>query len=200
MKTIYINKLLPTFTEYVLAKEPKTFQEANDLAIALWRRGNPQGVTLKPKSIFTIQTYFNDNLNDLTQEGREECINTIRNKRNNAQNSRQNGGFSNSGYSNKEGKKQQSKQNKDKKNKDNSFTAIKCWFCTKPGHTQIKCRQRKAQNKPLPWRNKEVKSKYHNNKIIALTDLRDINEIKEWTQKIKAEAMLSEIPKNQDFQ
>ena len=35
---------------------------------------------------------------------------------------------------------------------------------------------------------------------MAQTDIRDIGEIKEWTQKIEAEAMLSEIMKSQDFQ
>ena len=33
----------------VLGKEPATFQDANNLAIALWRRKNPEGVSLKPK-------------------------------------------------------------------------------------------------------------------------------------------------------
>ena len=202
MKTIYINKLSPTFKEYVLAKEPKSFQEANDLAVALWRRRNPEGVSLKPKSIFAIESNFKDNIDDLTQEEREECINAIRNKRNNGQNFRQNGGFSDqfssNNYSNTDNK--QHKPKKDKKKKDSAYTTIKCWFCSKPGHTQIECRQRKAQNKPLTWRNREVKSKYHSNKIMALTDLGDIEEIKEWTQKIEAEAMLSEIPKSQDFQ
>ena len=137
-------------------------------------------------------------MNDLKQEEKEECINAIRNKRNNVQNFSQNSGFSN--YGNKQDNKQQSKSKKDKKNKDNSYTAIKCWFCSKPGHTQIECRQRKAEHKPLTWRNKEVKSRYHNGKIMALTDLGDIDEIKEWTQKIEEEAMLTELPKNQDFQ
>ena len=31
-------------------------------------------------------------------------------------------------------------QKKDKKKKDNNYTAIKCWFCNKTGHTQIECR------------------------------------------------------------
>ena len=28
----------------------------------------------------------------------------------------------------------------DKKKKENNYTAIKCWFCNKTGHTQIECR------------------------------------------------------------
>ena len=43
---------------------------------------------------------------------------------------------------------------------------------------------RKAQNKPLTWRKKEIKSKYHNNKIFALNNLDDLVEIKEYTEKI----------------
>ena len=52
MKTIFINKLAPAYKEYLLAKEPDTFQEANNLAEALWRRRFPEGVPFKPKSIF----------------------------------------------------------------------------------------------------------------------------------------------------
>ena len=55
-------------------------------------------------------------------------------------------------------------------------------------------------NKPLTWRKKEIKSKYHNNKIFSITDLDDIDEIKEYTQKIEEEARLMELPKTQDFQ
>ena len=54
IKTILINKLAPTYEEYMLAKEPATFQEAINLAVALWRRRYPEGVPLKPKSIFAV--------------------------------------------------------------------------------------------------------------------------------------------------
>ena len=68
----------------------------------------------------------------------------------------------------------------------------------KPGHTQIECFSRKNQGNPLTWRNKEIKSKFHNNKIFALIDLDNVEEMKEWTRKIEEEAKLSELPK--DFQ
>jgi hypothetical protein len=55
-------------------------------------------------------------------------------------------------------------------------------------------------NKPLTWRKKEIKSKYHSNKIFTITDLDDIDEIKEYTKKIEEEARLMELPKTQDFQ
>ena len=35
---------------------------------------------------------------------------------------------------------------------------------------------------------------------MALVDLKDVDEIREWTKKIEEEAMLSELPKNQDYQ
>ena len=95
MKTIYINKIAPTYKEYVLAKEPATFHEANNLAVALWRRKYPEGLSLKPKSILAIETRFGlKNNSELSQEEREVCTNAIREKRNNGQNLRQNGGFS----------------------------------------------------------------------------------------------------------
>ena len=41
--------------EYVLSKDPTNFQEANNLAVALWRRKNPEDIPLKPKSIFAVE-------------------------------------------------------------------------------------------------------------------------------------------------
>ena len=70
----------------------------------------------------------------------------------------------------------------------------------KTGHTQIECFSCKNQGKPLTWRNKEIKSKFHSNKIFALVDLDNVEEKKEWTRKIEEEAQLMELPKTQDFQ
>ena len=42
--------------------------------------------------------------------------------------------------------------------------------------------------------NQDVKSKFHSNKIFTLTDLGDIDEVKECTQSIREEVKLSEIP------
>ncbi len=53
----------------------------------------------------------------------------------------------------------------------------------------------------MTWRNKEVKSKFHSRKILVITDFGDINEAKEWTEKMEAEAKQNEKPTNdQDFQ
>ena len=46
MKTVYINKLQPEYKEYILYKEPANLQEANNLAVALWRRKNPEDIPL----------------------------------------------------------------------------------------------------------------------------------------------------------
>ena len=71
---------------------------------------NADSITLKPKSIFAIESNFGlDDNTDRTLEEREECISAIRIRRNNVQN----GGFS--GYNNKQDNKQQSKPKKDNK-------------------------------------------------------------------------------------
>ena len=57
----------------------------------------------------------------------------------------------------------------------------------------------KNQGKPLTWRNKEMKSKFHNNKIVALVDLENLDEMKDRTNKIEEESKLMELPKNQFF-
>ena len=198
MKTVYINKLQPDYKEYVLSRDPTSLQDANNHAVALWKRKNPEGVILKPTSVFAIESDFGLKNSNLSEEDKEICINALKNRRNQGQNSRQNGGFTeysnNTGYSNN-----QSKPKKDKKKKENTVT-LKCWFCDKTGHTQMECRKRKSMNKPLTWRKKEIKSKYHSNKIFTITDLDDIDEIKEYTQKIEEEARLMELPKTQDFQ
>ena len=46
----------------------------------------------------------------------------------------------------------------------------------------MECRKRKFMNKPLTWKKKVIKSKYHNNKIFVKTDLDDWDEIKEYTK------------------
>ena len=72
MKTAYINKLQPEYKEYVLSKEPGNFQEANRMAVALWRRKNPEGIPLKPKSIFAVEAEFGLEKNsDMSEEESE---------------------------------------------------------------------------------------------------------------------------------
>ena len=116
MKTVYINKLQPEYKYYILSRNPANFQEANNHAVALWKRKNPERVTKKPTTVFAIESDFGLTQNsNLSEEEREICINALKNSRNNEQSSRKNGGFWNysntSGYSNN----QQSKPKKDKK-------------------------------------------------------------------------------------
>ena len=97
-------------------------------------------------------------------------------------------------------------QNKDQKQKNkyssnSTYDKITCWFCNKKGHTQFECRTRIGQDKPMTWKNKEVKSKFHSKKIVAITDFGDMDEAREWREKIETEAKLPERPTNgQDFQ
>ena len=59
MKTIFINKLAQAFKEYMLAKEPATFQKANNTVVSLWRRKYPEGgIPLKLKSVLPIESKF----------------------------------------------------------------------------------------------------------------------------------------------
>jgi hypothetical protein len=67
-----------------------------------------------------------------------------------------------------------------KKNKSSTgYDTIRCWFCNKKGYTQIKCRTRLRQNKSLTWKNKEVKSKFHSNKIMLITDFGNMDEARD---------------------
>ena len=178
----------------MLSKDPATLQDANNLAVALWRRKNPEDIPLKPKSIFSVEAELGIEKNDkMTEEERQICIDAIRKNCNKGQSSRQSGGFTSYNSNNGNGNNQQAKPKKDKKKKDKDYNTIKCWFCNKPGHTQIECFSRKNQGKPLTWRNKEIKSKFHNNKIFALINLDNVEEMKEWTRKIEEEAKLTEL-------
>ena len=64
----------------------------------------------------------------------------------------------------------------------------------KKGHTQIDCRSRIRQNKPLTWKNKEIKSNFNAKTIHALMDFDSMDKAKEWQEKIEAESKLKEKP------
>ena len=214
MKTLFINKLAPTYKDYVLSQEPSSLNEATDLARAMWKRKHPvdqmpklQNLTMSP-----LTATLEDTLNNLPDDIREECINAIKNKRNNSfrnnQNSSQqhnsNGQSSNNGQSKFKNKNQngQKLKNKSANNAGSSnYDTITCWYCNKKGHTQVECRTRIRENKPMTWRNKEVKSKFHSRKILMITDFGDMDEAREWRERMEAEAKLAEKPTTeQDFQ
>ncbi len=65
----------------------------------------------------------------------------------------------------------------------------------------MECLTRIEQNKPMKWKNREVKSKFHLRKILVITDFDDMDEAREWRGKMEKEAKLPKIPTNdQDFQ
>ena len=107
----------------------------------------PSGRTL-PKiqklTMSPITSEIKDSLNGLPKDIREECIMTIKNKRNNqfhnnnqvnySGNSNNNHGSNNNGQTNKG-------QGKKKKRSSANYETITCWFCNKKGHTQIDFRE-----------------------------------------------------------
>ena len=53
----------------------------------------------------------------------------------------------------------------------------------------------------MTWKNKEVKSKFNSKKIMSITDFENMEEAKEWIDKITAEAKQTEKPASSpDFQ
>ena len=210
MKTLFINKLAPSYKEYVLSQEPLTLNDATNTARAMWKRKHPvdQLPKMQTLSMNPVTASIEDTLNNLPEDIREECIAAIRNKRNNAFRNNQQGNNTQNTYSGYQGSNngQSTNQNKGQKKKNknsatSNYESVTCWFCNKKGHTQIECRTRIRQNKPLTWKNKEVKSKFHAKKILVITDFGDMDEAREWREKIETEAKLPEKPTNgQDFQ
>ena len=79
---------------------------------------NPEGVPIKPKTVFAINTDFGLNQNSkFSEEEREICINVIRNSRNNRHNYGQNCGFSNYSSNLDIANSKQFRPKKDKKRK-----------------------------------------------------------------------------------
>jgi hypothetical protein len=210
MKTLFINKLAPSYKEYVLSQEPLTLNDATNTARAMWKRKHPvdQLPKMQTLSMNPVTASIEDTLNTLPEDIREECIAAIRNKRNNAFRNNPQGNNTQNTYSGYQGSNngQSTNQNKGQKKKNknsatSNYESVTCWFCNKKGHTQIECRTRIRQNKPMTWKNKEIKSKFHAKKILVITDFGDMDEAREWREKIETEAKLPERPTNgQDFQ
>ena len=101
----------------------------------------------------------------------EEGISAIKNKRNQNNNrNNQQGSYNNRENGNNQNKKQDKKKGKTSSN--SNYDSIT--FCNKKGHTQIDCRSRILQKKPLTWKNKEIKSKFHSKMIMDITDFGDM--------------------------
>ena len=146
MKTVYINKLQPEYKKYVLSREPGNFQDANNLALALWRRKNPEGIPLKPKSIFAIEAEFGLKQNsDMSEEKRQICINAIKNSRNKGQNSWQSGGFSNQSNSTSYRNKQQSKPTETRRKRRTDAIPSSAGSVTKQDIHKLSAEHKKAK-------------------------------------------------------
>ena len=205
MKTLFINKLAPIYKDYVLSQEPGSLNEATQTARAMWKRKHPAGVLPVRTQNVTVSPITSDienSLNNLPDDIREECIAAIKNKRNqynNRNNSQAQGSYNNRDNSNNQNKRQEKK--KGKTSSSSSYDKIKCWFCNKTGHTQIECRSRIGQKKPLTWKNKEIKSKFHSKTILAITDFGDMEEARTWQDRIETEAKQAERQnESPDFQ
>ncbi len=54
---------------------------------------------------------------------------------------------------------------------------------------------------PLTWKAKDIKSKFHRNKISCITDFGNMEEAREWREMIETDARLTEKPTDEpDFQ
>ena len=139
MKTLFINKLAPSYKDYVLSQEPATLNDATKTARAMWKRKYPvdqlpkvQNLTMNP-----VTASIEDTLNNLPEDIREECISAIRNKRNNAFRNYQGNNAQNSysGYQNsnngQSSSKNKSQKKKGKNSSNSSYNTITCWFCNK---------------------------------------------------------------------
>ena len=208
MKTLFINKLAPAYKDYVLSQEPNSLNAATSTARAMWKRKNPPGLIV-PKTTVTVSPITSEiehSLNNLPEDIREECIMAIKNKRNqqsyrNSNQGNYNANSNNSNQSANNSGQQPKKQEKKKNNASTNRETITCWFCNKKGHTQLECRSRIAAGKPMTWKNKEVKSKFNSKKIMSITDFENMEEAKEWIDKITAEAKQTEKPvSSPDFQ
>jgi hypothetical protein len=65
-------------------------------------------------------------------------------------------------------------------------------------HTLIECRTMINKNKPLTWKNKEMKFKFHSNQILLIIDFGDMDEAREW--QIQIEIQAKQATKSEDFQ
>jgi hypothetical protein len=73
MKILFINKLLPTFKDNVLAQEPNSLNVVTNTARAMWKR------TTNAMNPITIE--IEDSFNNLPDDIREECIMAIQTNR-----------------------------------------------------------------------------------------------------------------------
>jgi hypothetical protein len=85
MKTLFINKLAPSYKDYVLSQELNSLNDAMNTARAMGKRKHSadQLPKLQNLTLSHIIAYVKDTLNGLPEDIKEECILAIKNKRNN---------------------------------------------------------------------------------------------------------------------
>jgi hypothetical protein len=160
MKTLFINKLVPAYKDYVLSQEPDLLNTATNTARAMWKRKNPNGAEMPKVQKLTmspITSEIENTLKNFPEDIRDDCIVAIKNKK-----------TTNTPTTIKAITRDKATNipvtttkiravpGKQKNKSITGYNTITCWFCNKKGHTQIDCRTRLKQNKPLTWRNKEV--------------------------------------------
>jgi hypothetical protein len=114
MKTLFINKLAPSYKDFVLLREPGSLNDATNMARAMLKRKHPADQLLKLQNLTMspITAAVEDTLNGLPDNIREEYILVIKSKRNNL--FRNNQGSSQQNYSNNQGSNNGQAKNKNK--------------------------------------------------------------------------------------
>jgi hypothetical protein len=86
MKTLFINKLAPTYKDYVLTQEPDLLNTAKNTARAMWKHKYPAGYVVPKIQSLTmspITSELENSLQNLAEDIRDKSIMAIKNKRNN---------------------------------------------------------------------------------------------------------------------
>jgi hypothetical protein len=136
MKTLYINKLAPTFKYYVQSQESDLFNAATNTARAMWKRKFPAGQNIpliQNVAINTITHEIEDPFKSLPDEIRIECLMTLKNKCNHIFFHKYQSRQLQWQYKNASNNGQVDRGKK--KNKSQNYEVITSWFCNKKGHT-----------------------------------------------------------------
>jgi hypothetical protein len=81
MKPLFINKLAPSYKDYVLSQEPDSLNTATNTARAMWKRKNPAGyfsTKIQSLTVSPITSEIENSLQQLPEYIREESIKAIK--------------------------------------------------------------------------------------------------------------------------
>ncbi len=97
IKTLFIKKLAPAYKDYVLSQKPDSLNPTTNIARAMWKRKNLNGVEM-PKiqelTMSPITSEIENTLQHLPKDIRDDSIMAIRNKRNHQNRSNYQGNYS----------------------------------------------------------------------------------------------------------